>query len=113
MKTTPPNARLASLANLLATWPDREDLRQSCLEWEAYWRGKSSEKPAPVKTGVAFRDSDYHVFCEAFACVRFGWASKAHLHTERTERRMRQTPVLTRYPLAARVGTPQVRDGKE
>lgn len=102
---------LARLADLLSTWVDGER-REYCLMWAAYHRG-NGEKPGKPGDGVPRKDSDFYVYSEALACVRFGWASKAHLHEERIERCMRRTPKLEKFPLAVRVGVPQPWDGKE
>lgn len=102
---------LARLADLLASWVDGER-REYCLSWAAYHRG-NGEKPGKPGDGVPRKDSDFYVYSEALACVRFGWASKAHLHEERIERCMRRTPKLEKFPLAVRVGVPQPWDGKE
>lgn len=114
MKHTPPNADLSALATLLASWLHDGFLKGDCEVWSAYWAGKRAEKPRN-RTGLGQprKDSDFHVFSEALACVKFGWEARAAYHTERVERRMKKTPVLEKFPLAARVGVPQVRTGKE
>lgn len=110
-KTSP---KLSALATLLASWLHPSTLQDDCIALEQYWKGERHEKPvAYSKLGVPRKDSDFHVFSEALACVRYGWEGKADQHTERVKRRMKNTPILIKFPLAARVGVPQVRDGKE
>ena len=109
--TTIQTSALSSLASLLSTWVDGER-SEYCLAWAKYYK-EGGEKPGKSGDKPAFKDSDYFVYQEALACVRFGWASKAHLHAERVDRCMRRTPKLTKFLLAARTYVPQPWDGKE
>ena len=113
MRRTPPSHALSELAALLSVWVAPSELQADCSAWAAYWKGEGDKPGKGPANGVPLKDSDYHVFSEALACVKFGWERKADAHLERVNRRMKSTPVLTRFPLAARVGTPQPRAGKE
>lgn len=104
---------LAFLAFTLSTWVEGERAAY-CQAWAAYWGG-TGNKPGKLDAGggVPRKDSDYHVFSDALACVKFGWEGKAAAHLARVQMRMKATPLLNKFPVAARVGTPQPRDGKE
>lgn len=103
---------LAYLAFRLSQWVDGERA-EYCQQWAAYWQSGEGKPSKGPHCGQPLKDSDFFVFCEALAVVKFGWISKAEIHLQRVNRRMSATPVLTRFPLAARVGAPQVRDGKQ
>ena len=107
-----PSSALAFLAFTLSTWVDGERA-EYCQQWATYWQS-GGEKPGkgPV-LGTMRKDSDAFVFGEALACVRYGWESKAASHLARVQRRMKATPALVRFTLAAYVGAPQVRDGRQ
>jgi len=112
MHRTTTSDDLSRLAALLSTWVEGERA-EYCKAWAEYWKSETAEKPGKgVGVGTPRKDSDYHVYSEALACVTFGWEGRASLHIERVQRRMRTTPVLRKFPLAARAGVPQVRDGK-
>ena len=113
MKNIPPDPALSALATALSEWVADKYLKGDCDVWAEYWAGTREEKPTSrTNMGVPRKDSDFHVFSDALACVKMGWASKAEFHSERVFRRMRANPVLDKFPTAARVGVPQVRDGK-
>lgn len=103
---------LAFLAFTLSTWADG-DKAAYCQAWAAYWGGTGDKPGKGPKLGQPVKDSDGFIFSEALACVKFGWEGKAAAHLERVVRRMKATPVLTKFPLAVSVGTPQVRTGRE
>ena len=113
MKRTPPNHALAELAALLSAWVVPVELKADCRAWAAYWKGEGDKPGKGPANGQPLKDSAFDVYCNALACVKFGWEDKADSHLKRVNMRMKNTPVLTRFPLAVRVGTPQVRDGKE
>jgi len=113
MKNLPPNPALAELAQTLADWVSEEALKSQCAQWAAYWIGEREKPTGKTGYGQPLKDSDFHVFSDALACVKMGWASKSEFHAERVARRTRANPVLDKFPTAARVGVPQVRDGKE
>ena len=108
--TTIQTSALSSLASLLSTWVDGER-SEYCLAWAKYYK-EGGEKPGKSGDKPALKDSDYFVYQESLACVRFGWASKAHLHAERVERRMRQTPKLEKFPAGRVWSIPQPWGGK-
>lgn len=108
--TTIQTSALSSLASLLSTWVDGER-SEYCLAWAKYYK-EGGEKPGKPGDGVPRKDSDFWVYCLALECVRFGWASKAHLHAERVERCMRRTPKLEKFPAGRVWSIPQPWDGK-
>lgn len=103
---------LALLAFTLSTWVEGEHAPY-CQAWAAYWGGTGDKPGKGPKIGQCRRDSDAYVYSEALACVVYGWEGKAAAHLARVQRRMKETPVLVKFPLAASVGTPQVRTGRE
>lgn len=103
---------LAFLAFRLSQWVEGERA-DYCKAWAAYYAGEGDKPGRGPANGVPLKDSAFDVYCNALACVKFGWEDKANSHLERVNRRIKSTPVLTRFPLAARVGTPQPRVGKE
>ena len=103
---------LQFLAFTLSTWVEGERAAY-CQAWAAYYGGTGDKPGKGPANGQPRKDSDFFVFCEALAAVKFGWERKAAAHIERVERRMRQTPVLVKFPLALAVNVPQVRDGKQ
>ena len=113
MKRTPPNHALAELAARLSAWVVPGELQAYCSAWAAYWNGECEKPGKGPANGQPLKDSAFDVYCNALACVKFGWEDKADSHLKRVNLRMKSTPVLRKFPLAARVGTPQVRDGKE
>ena len=106
------SSSLQYLAFTLSTWVEGERAAY-CQAWAAYYGGTGERPGKGPANGQPRKDSDFFVFCEALAAVKFGWERKAAAHIERVERRMRQTPVLVKFPLAAAVNVPQVRDGKQ
>jgi hypothetical protein len=108
----PPCYSLEILAAALSAWVEGEHAAY-CKDWATYWEGKGEKPGKGPAIGQPLKDSDAHVYSEALACVKFGWKGRAHAHLERVKRRMKTTPLLTKFPLAARVGVPQVWDGKQ
>ena len=108
------SASLAFLAFRLSQWVEGERA-EHCLAWAKYYSSEvEMEKPGRgPSNGVPLKDSAFDVYCNALACVKFGWEDKADSHLKRVNMRMKNTPVLRKFPLAVRVGTPQVRVGKE
>jgi hypothetical protein len=106
------NTNLAHLAYVLSTWVDG-DLSTYAIAWASY-RAGTGELPGPGPSiGNPVRDSDYWVFTEAMACVRFGWAGKAEAHLNRVEFRMKYTPKITRFSIVPIPVIPQVRTGRD
>lgn len=113
-KTQEESVDLARLANILSTWVEvGSEHYEYCRAWADYWIGDREMPGKGIATGTPRKDSDFHVYSDALACVTFGWSGRVSYHIERVQRRMRENPLLDKFPLAARVGVPQVREGKE
>lgn len=105
------NQQLAHLASVLSTWVDGE-LAAYAMQWAAYRAGTGEKPGRGPYMGNPMKDSDYWVFTEALACVRFGWASKAEAHLGRVELRMKSNPKIARFMVVPAAVIPQVRTGK-
>ena len=105
------NKQLAHLAAVLSTWVDGE-LADYAMQWAAYRAGTGDNPGRGPYIGNPMKDSDYYVFTEALACVRFGWAGKAEAHLARVGLRMKYHPKITHFMIVPAAVIPQVRTGK-